>query len=47
MIVAASKDESFIFLSSKVKSWFLDMGSKQINQIIDGENFAFIGFLGM
>ena len=46
IIVAACKDECTLKLSSKVKQFFVDMGSGEISNLGERQSFAFIGTLG-
>ena len=46
IIVAACKDDCVTHLSQKAKSWFADMGSKEIHNLKYRQAFAFIGVSG-
>lgn len=46
IVVAACKDECAKKLSKKARDWFVQMGSIQINKLLQGQSFAFIGYMG-
>ena len=46
IIVAACEDECITHLSSKGKQWFIDMGSKEIENVEYRQGYAFIGKFG-
>ena len=45
-MVAACQDDCAQRMSTKIKQWFKDMGSQQIDNVDYREGFAFIGVLG-